>query len=297
MPSTRNGKRQRAPIDVFRYRDYRDFLSAFYAHKKQSGLSYRGFSRAAGIGAPNYLKLVIEGKRNLSPQMAERFARACRLNTEATEYFKNLVAFSQAKRDDERNELHERLSKFARFRSSQRLDLAQKEYHASWYIPAIRELVACPGFREDTAWIAATLMPSITERQAAQALDVLLQLGLLERDGSGRLAQVSRAVSTGPQPSGRYLRNYHAQMMDRAVQAMHDMGPDERYVSALTLSASPATVREVRRRVTEFRSELAALCDADPAPGRILQLNLQLFPLSRDFADDAAPGEKKERKS
>jgi uncharacterized protein (TIGR02147 family) len=66
VPSSRNGKRQRAPVDVFRYRDYREFLGAFYAQKKQSGLSYRGFARAAGLGAPNYLKLVIEGKRNLS---------------------------------------------------------------------------------------------------------------------------------------------------------------------------------------------------------------------------------------
>ena len=298
MPPSRDGKRQRAPVDVFRYRDYREFLRAFYAHKKQTGLSYRGFARAAGLGAPNYLKLVVEGKRNLSSDMAERFATACRLNAEATEYFKILVAFNQAKRDDERNQLHERLARFARFRSSQRLDLAQKEYHSSWYVPAVRELVACPGFQEDTAWIASTLVPPITERQAAQALDVLQQLGLLERDESGRLIQVSRAVSTGAQPSGLYLRNYHAQMMDRAVQAMHDIAPEERYISALTLSASAATVREVQRRVMEFRQELAALCDADPEPAQIIQLNLQLFPLSRQFCDVGSQAEtKKERKS
>jgi uncharacterized protein (TIGR02147 family) len=298
VPSKSNGKRQRAPVDVFRYGDYREFLRAFYTQRKQTGLSYRGFSRAAGLGAPNYLKLVIEGSRNLSSEMAARFAAACKLNPEATEYFKVLVAFNQAKRDDERNELHERLATFARFRSSQRLDLAQKEYHSSWYIPAVRELVACPGFREDTAWISATLMPPITERQAAQALDVLLQLGLLERSESGRLVQVSRAVSTGPKPSGLYLRNYHAQMIDRAVHAMADIPPEERHVSALTLSASVETAEEVGRRVEEFRQELARLCDADPEPTRIFQLNLQLFPLSRPFDRAADPAEReKERRS
>lgn len=298
MASSQHGKRHRAPVDVFRYRDYREFLSAFYAHKKPNGLSYRAFARAAGLGAPNYLKLVIEGKRNLSSEMAERFAAACRLNGEATEYFKILVAFNQAKRDDERNQLHERLTRFARFRSSQRLDLAQKEYHSTWYIPAIRELVACPGFEEEPAWIAATLMPPITERQAVQALEVLQRLGLLERDESGRLVQVSRAVSTGHETRGLYLRNYHAEMMERAVRAMHDFSAEERHVSALTLSASSATVREVKRRVLEFRRELCALCDADPDPAQIIQLNLQLFPLSRQFREAAGPvDEKKERKS
>jgi uncharacterized protein (TIGR02147 family) len=268
---------------VFRYQDYRKFLSAFYAYKKPLGLSYRGFARAAGLGAPNYLKLVIEGKRNLSPDMAERFAHACRLNGESTEYFKALVAFNQAKSDEERNQHHERLARFARFRASQRLDLAQRDYHSSWYIPAIRELIACPGYEDDPAWIAAQLVPAITERQAAQALDVLEKLELVERDERGRRVQVTRAVTTGRQASGLYIRNYHAQMIERAVQSMHDIPADERFVSALTLSVSDSTLDEVRRRVNAFREELVALCDADPAPSQIIQLNLQLFPLSRAF--------------
>jgi hypothetical protein len=82
--------------------------------------------RAAGLGAPNYLKLVIDGKRNLSSDMAERFARACRLNADGTEYFRTLVAFNQASTDEEKNALHARLSKLARFRSAQRLDLVEK---------------------------------------------------------------------------------------------------------------------------------------------------------------------------
>jgi uncharacterized protein (TIGR02147 family) len=274
-------RRSRAPVDVFRYRDYREFLSAFYAHGKSAGLSYRSFARSAGLGAPNYLKLVIEGKRNLSEQMAGRFARACRLNEESTEYFKLLVAFSHATDDEQRNALHERLSSFARFRSAQPLELAQKDYHSTWYIPAIRELVTCPGFVEDPAWIAAHLEPNINERDAAHALDVLQRLGLLDRDPSGKLSQATRAVTTGQQASGLHLRNYHAELMQRAVHAMHHLSPEERYVSALTLSASAATFAEVRRRVLAFRQELIALCDADPDPARVVQLNLQLFPLSR----------------
>jgi uncharacterized protein (TIGR02147 family) len=279
--SSTRPRRSRAPVDVFRYRDYREFLAAFYAQGKGSGLSYRGFARSAGLGAPNYLKLVIEGKRNLSEQTAERFARACRLNEESTQYFKLLVAFSNATEDAERNTLHERLSRFARFRSAQPLELAQQDYHSSWYIPAIRELVTCSGFLEEPAWIAAQLEPNISEREAAHALDVLQRLGLLERDESGKLVQAARAVTTGQQATGLHIRNYHAELMQRAVHAMHHLSAEERYIAALTLSASAATFEEVRRRVLAFRQELIALCDADPDPARVIQLNLQLFPLSR----------------
>lgn len=273
-------KRQRAPVDVFKFRDYRAFLAAFYAAKKGSGLSYRGFARSAGLGAPNYLKLVIDGQRNLSPEMAERFAKACHLNEESSRYFQVLVAFNQASTDEERNGLHAQLSKFARFRAAQRLDLAQKEYHSAWYLPALRELVACPEFQEDPAWIARTLRPSITESQAAQALDVLLHLQLLERNEAGRLQQATRAVTTGEQPSGLYLRNYHAEMMHSAIRSLQDIPASERHVTALTLSVSPETLDVVRRRILAFRQELIALCDADPKPAQVVQLNLQLFPLT-----------------
>lgn len=293
VPPSPRTKRTRAPVDVFRHRNYREFLAAFYAQGKSSGLSYRGFARAAKLGAPNYLKLVIDGKRNLSPEMAERFAAACRLNEEATAYFKLLVAFDQAESDDDRNALHERLARFSRFRSSQRLDLAQKDYHSTWYIPAVRELAACSSFREDTAWIAESLEPAISEREAGHALEVLLRLGLLERDDSGRLVQSSRAVTTGQQTSGLYIRNYHAELMQRAMHAMHHLPPDERYISALTLSASSSTLLEVKRRVLQFRQELVELCDADPSPSQVVQLNLQLFPLSRSvpapLTERAAP--------
>lgn len=290
MPQDATQKRNRAPVDVFKYRDYRAFLAAYYEHKKPAGLSYRGFAKLAGLGAPNYLKLVIDGQRNLSAEMAERFARACKLNADATEYFKVLVALGQAKDDAERNVQTEKLAKFARFRASQRLDLAQKDYHSTWYIPAIRELVACPGFVEDPEWIAATLRPAIAPKQAAHALSVLTQLGMVERGDGGKLEQSTRAVSTGAQATGLYVRNYHAQMMERAALAMQEIPAAERDISALTLSVSEQTFAEVQRRLIALRSELCALCDSDPNPTKILQLNLQLFPLSHSVNQ---PPEKK----
>jgi uncharacterized protein (TIGR02147 family) len=162
-------KRKRAPVDVFKYRDYREFLGTYYAQGKASGLSYRAFAKAAGFSAPNYLKLVIEGSRNLSKEMAVRFAQACKLNPEAAQYFCLLVEFNQASSDAERNALHLELTKFARFRAAQRLDLAQKDYHSSWFIPVVRELVACPGFQENPSWIAERLHPSISSKRRAAA--------------------------------------------------------------------------------------------------------------------------------
>lgn len=93
----RMGSRKRE-IDVFEYRNYRAFLRYFYQRGKANRtLSLRSFSQRAGLRSPNYLKLVIDGDRNLTPQVAARFAKACELSGEAADYFCDLVAFNQAR--------------------------------------------------------------------------------------------------------------------------------------------------------------------------------------------------------
>lgn len=54
VPATSASRKARPVVDVFRYRDYRSYLAAFYAAGRSAGLSYRSFSRAAGLGGPNY---------------------------------------------------------------------------------------------------------------------------------------------------------------------------------------------------------------------------------------------------
>ena len=53
------------------------------------------FSAAADIKSPNYLKMIIEGKRNLSEDMISKFAKACSLNKSQGDEFKLLVLFNQ----------------------------------------------------------------------------------------------------------------------------------------------------------------------------------------------------------
>src|SRR5690349_21648578 len=156
---------RQCPVDVFAYSDYRKFLSDLYAAKKPQGFSYRAFSRVAKLGAPNYLKLVITGERNLTAVMTERFALACGLRGEAAQFFQRLVEFNQARTQQEREACHARVTAFARYREAHRLELAHTAYHANWYIPAIRELCASPDFVCDANWIASAMVPAIKPQE------------------------------------------------------------------------------------------------------------------------------------
>ena len=273
-----------AAPDVFRFLDYRAFLRAFYALNKAGGygFSLRAFSKRARLGSSNYLKLVMDGERNLTQEMAPRFAEACSLRGRAAEYFCALVAFNQAEQVKDRDRAYARLSRFKRYRSVHRLDRAQEAYHAHWYIPAIRELVVRRDFRDEPQWIAERLMPSISAREAERAIDVLLELGLLTRDAHGRLQQIDALVQTPENPVGMHVQRYHRAMMDRAADAMHTVPHQQRQIESITLCLSEARLRDLKARVESFCDEVLQEYQADPDSCRVVQLNLQLFPLTID---------------
>jgi uncharacterized protein (TIGR02147 family) len=272
-----------AGVNVFAYVDYREYLKAFYGAQKARGarFSHRAFSRRAGLRSSNYLHLVMNGKRELSSEMAPNFARACSLSHVEADYFCELVSFGRAATIDEKNRCYARLVRFRGFRAAHQLDAAQAAYHSSWYVPVIRELVARRDFREDPKWIAAQLLPPISREQAEQALGLLVELGLLVRGKGGRLQQAQAIVTTGSGPLGHHIVNYHRTMLERAMRALDELSREERDISTLTLCVSASAVENLKERVRAFRRELLAFAEEDLHPERVVQINFQIFPLTQ----------------
>ena len=282
----RVSERKGAP-EVFAYLDYRAYLRDYYTSRKEQGtsFSFRTFSRKAKLRSPNYLKLVMDGARNLTAEMAARFAQACGLGSEGTTYFVDLVAFNQARSAIERNAAYQRLTGFKRYRSHHKLELAHAAYHATWYLPAVRELAARRDFQEDPSWIARHMRPDITKAEAGQALATLLQLGLLVRDTKGRVKHNEPLISTGPETRGLHIHNYHRMMMQRAVEAIDQIPAQERDISALTLCLGEGGLARLKQRLQHFRRELLELSALEEDPREVVQLNFQLFPLSQEPED------------
>ena len=106
--------------DLFHTTDYRHYLRDWVAAARSSkkGFSFRIFAARAGLGAPGYLGMVIQGKRNLGESGLERFMNGMKLMGAERLYFRNLVLWNQAETDDERS-LYE--GKLALLRKSRKL--------------------------------------------------------------------------------------------------------------------------------------------------------------------------------
>ena len=157
--------------DVFVFRDYRAFLRAFYAQNKAGGygFSLRAFSKRARLRSSNYLKLVMDGDRNLTAEMAARFAQACSLRGQAPT---TSASWSRSTRPRARASASalRALLRFPRYRKVHHARSRAEAYHSRWYIPVVRELVARADFRKSRAGSRASCLPPISPRDAEHAL-------------------------------------------------------------------------------------------------------------------------------
>src|SRR6266849_8152367 len=97
--------------DLFTYIDYRSFLKDEFAFIKSKSrrLSYRIFAKQAGFTSPNFLQMIIQGKRNLNSTHTIGAAKAFNLNKQETEFFQNLVGYNQARSLDEKNLFYQKI--------------------------------------------------------------------------------------------------------------------------------------------------------------------------------------------
>lgn len=269
--------------DIFKYLDFRHFLKDFYQKKKEkkgSSFSFRSFARDAGLSSPNFLKLVMEGKRNLGLKGIVQFAKALRLNKQETTYFENLVHFNQASSDAERNKWYRQLATSKRFREIREIERDHFDYFSHWYCPAIRELVLLDNFKENPEWIANKLRPRITTKQVEETIKLLLRIGFLKRDKQGCLVQSERNITTAREVASLAVANFHRQMIKKAADSIELTLPKKRDISSLTLAISEEKFKEAKRRIQEFRRELNVLLSDDEKSDAVYQINFQIFNLS-----------------
>jgi uncharacterized protein (TIGR02147 family) len=280
---------RKVEVRVYDFLDYRAYLRAYYeaAKRTQRSFSFRSFSKLAGLRSPNFLKLVIEGERNLGADSVPRFCVALGLEGPEAEFFADLVAFNQAASLADKNRAFERISASRRFRAARRIDGDLFAYLSHWYNPAIRELAGRADFSEDPRWIASHVRPRISPTEAAEAMRLLFALGLLVRDpSSGRVLRGEPTLTTEHEVRSLGAAAFHRQMMERAAESLETVPSALRDLAALTVCISPETAVRVKERIHQFREALTELCDSDTAGAVVYQLNVQWFPLSVTEGED-----------
>jgi len=270
-------------MTVFEYTDYRIFLKDWYQKQKAikaSAFSFRSFARAAGYSSPNFLKLVMEGQRNLSSESIETFTRVLKLSRDEARFFRCLVQLNQASSTEEKERFGRQLLRSRRFKDCHPLKEAQYHYYSQWYFIPIREMVGSPLFVNDSKWIAKTLAPSITANEAQKAIEELKSLDLIREAPSGKLTQTHAILNTADEVTSASISQFHQEMIKKGAESIDRFPSTEREISAATVGVSEKNALRIKKLIQKFRKELLSISEESQEAERIYQINFQFFPLS-----------------
>lgn len=266
---------------IFEYIDYRKYLKDFYDASKATTtyFSYRFFSQRAGLNSPVLLKMVFDGKRNLSNKSIEKFIKGLNLKENAAVYFRNLVRFNQAKTALEKQEHYRVLRSMAKMVPQYLIEDEHFDYFDKWYYSAIREGVTHYKYNDDWELVAAGVHPPITAQEACDAVGWLVEHGLLRKLKNGKYEQVQKAITTRSEVKSMAVRNFNRKMMQLAEQSLDAMPVKERYATGVTVGITREAYDVMVAEVEAFRDRIVKIVDSLEDGDRVYQVNVQLFPL------------------
>jgi uncharacterized protein (TIGR02147 family) len=268
---------------VMEYQNYRVYIRDYYAERKvRSGFTWRDFAKAAGYSSPVFLKLVCDGKSNLSEVGVERVASAMGLVGVDLQYFRLLVEFNQEKDSAKKKVIFKKMREVAKEGSMEIVGEDQFDYYESWLNPVVREMA--PQMGDATpAQIADKIAFGTQTAEVKKALSLLQKVGLLKKGERG-FEQAAKSITTGNlEIASLSVREMHRQMGELAVRALDEIPVKERDISGLTLGVSENAFFRISQEIADFRRRISSIVMEDTGENRVYRLNVQLFPLTKDF--------------
>lgn len=268
--------------DVLQYTNFRVYLRDYYEYKKktQPAFSLRFFAEKAGLSSHAHLKLTIDGKRNITKSTVTKLIQGLGLIKQRAIYFENLVFFNQAQTDKEKKAYYQQLVNASPHSKLHKMDAAQLRIFKEWHHSVILEMIALKGFRPNPDWISKKLMGLITPAQVQETFKLLQELGLVVKTANG-FRQKNPMITTDDEVQNLMVKLYHEQMLDISKKMITNLPSEERDFSALTFSIRRKDFPNLKKQIQLMRKELLDFSAPEGESDEVVQVNIQLFPLTR----------------
>lgn len=274
------------------YTDFRLYLKDVYEFRRgteSTGLraySYSTFSAAADIKSPNYLKLIIEGRRNLSDDMITRFAKALRLNRSECDEFRALVHYGQSSAPLDRNQYLRELADIRARRAFDAGHINQKSWDkipgwVGWVIYAMSEQSNVE-FEPDT--IQRLLRAKAAPEEVRSELKKLFDAGELAKNPETGKVGKSRDLIESPQDLPvALIRKLQSELIYLGIESLFRDSPKDREFGAMTVAMTDEEFQAVRFELRQLRKRLQkdiTVKRKSTKGDRVYQMNIQLFPVT-----------------
>jgi uncharacterized protein (TIGR02147 family) len=238
-------------------------------------------AKTMGFSSPNFVKLVIDGERNIGKDSLPKIIDALGLKKKEAEYFSYLVFFAQAKNSIDKNYYFGLIASFRSQSIITKLNTKYFDFFNNWYNVVIRELINEQHDPIDYEKFAARIYPSVSVSNVKKSVALLLELGIIEKNSEGRYIQSAPILNTDNEVQSLALKNFHDSMIGLAQKALHEVPSMDREIASLTVKISSDGFSALKKRLQDFREELLQIVQEDTNVDKVYQVNFQMFPVSK----------------
>ena len=272
----------------FEYTNYRSLLKDLFKHKKatDSQFSQKSLMIDLGVRSSGFLSNVLSGKKNLNPAQTEKLVQILNFSKAEGRYFSALVGFDQARNSADKQSYYELIKDIqsSKFKNLQGIQL---DLFSRWYFVAIRELLTIMDFSTNIKELCHSLLPSITIKEAQEAIYFLENAGFIQRNKQGIYKNVDPLVSSQNEIKSSSVVAFQLKMIDVAKETLITMPTSLRDISSITFCASEEIFNKIKKETQEFRKHLLELAESDTSnASKVYQLNMQLFPITNEVSRD-----------
>lgn len=266
-------------MNIFDCVNFRIYLKKYYAVQKSEspGFTYARFSKLANLGSPNYLKLVIEGSRNLTVCNIHQFATALELSLSEIEYFEAMVLNNQSKNANEKAYYKRRMVQISKQQNVSSEKFSKHEILKKWYMPSVLLCLHERTMQSAKLKISNELM--LPSSEIENVIQELINLKIVTVENERFKIHTQRLLVRDSKSKNIQLKNYLSEQLKQSFAAFNrSYNSGEAKFVAHTMTVPENAIEAI---ITRFH----ALCDTmtqeyDENLGedfKIAQVNVQVF--------------------
>ncbi len=275
--------------------DYRKYLLDHLNEKKKSrpGFSIGMWAKRLGLKSTASLSKVLNGERDAGTQLVNKLIQYFKMDEQSSLQFKNSVVVSKLKVDKETKKkiISSLMSPLASQKVNAKVINADYQNLLKSPLPlALRELSRTAFF---TLKEFGAIFPDYTGKEIKAAVDLLLQLNMIQKSEKSKYTAQVEHVSTTDDISSGVIQAYHKTCLRQAAKKVTETSVLEREFQALMFLMNSSDMPKYKEKIRDFLNTIEN--DIQPeSVDQLYQMQIQFYPLSQKINKVSNPNKSTE---
>jgi uncharacterized protein (TIGR02147 family) len=256
------------------YKKYQDYLVALLAWFKKNNTSLRALAQRLAV-SPALLSSVVNGRRNLTLEHIENWAAALGWDENEKSFLQKCIHFQNHPEREAKAEAYKKMTRFKKYQERSSRELVTWGYLEKWWNIVLREMSHLPDFQMDIDWIRQRMLYPVSKEDLRKSLQFLSDQQLLAKQGEFLRLECHGGVYK------LSLAQFHAQMLEKAVQAIYKSPSDERHVLGHTFKFSKKKLSKIKLILDRALEEIAELETGSDKDVEVYHVALTAIPLTK----------------